>query len=109
MGKPTKFKTGFYNWKIVWSEEPVSEMFGKTDEASKVITIYKHINKEVERETLFHELLHAIGEDKFLSVFHFEPDKKEIDREELMVRLLSPVLMQTLSDNKDLTRYLFKV
>jgi hypothetical protein len=109
MKKPIKFKSGFFTWKIVWSPEKTEEMFGKTDIVSKTVTIYKNDNGEIERETLFHELLHVIGEDKYDSVFQYEPDKKDIDKEENMIRLLSPSLMQTLSDNKDLARYLFKL
>ena len=109
MRKPLKFKSGFFTWKIIWSEEAVSEMFGKTDEVNKTITMYKHSNKQAERETLFHELLHAVGAEFYESIFNFEQDKKEIDKEENLVRILSPLLMQVLSDNKDLARYLFKV
>ena len=54
MHKPLKFKAGFFTWKIIWSDEAVSEMFGKTDEVHKTITMYKHSNKQAERETLFH-------------------------------------------------------
>ena len=109
MKKPTKFKSGFFTWKIVWSPEKTEEMFGKTDIVAKVVTIYKNDNGEIERETLFHELLHVVGEDKYDAVFQYEPDKKDVDKEENMIRLLSPSLMQTLSDNKDLARYLFKL
>ena len=44
MRKPTKFKSGFYNWKIVWSKEKTDEMFGKTDIITKTVTIYKKKN-----------------------------------------------------------------
>ena len=37
MHKPLKFKAGFFTWKIIWSEEAVSEMFGKTDEVNKTM------------------------------------------------------------------------
>ena len=79
MHKPLKFKAGFFTWKIIWSDEAVSEMFGKTDEVHKTITMYKHSNKQAERETLFHELLHAVGAEFYESIFNFEQDKKEID------------------------------
>ena len=109
MRKPLKFRSGFYTWKIVWSKEKTDEMFGKTEIANKTVTIYKQDNEEIERETLFHEILHVVGEDKSDSIFSFEPEKKELDREENLIRLLSPALMQVLCDNKDLARYLFKM
>ena len=84
-------------------------MFGKTEAINKTITIYKQDTEEIEREPLFHELLHAVGEDKYDAIFSFEPEKKELDKEENLIRLLSPSLMQVLSDNKDLSRYLFKM
>jgi len=109
MLKPTKFKSGFYTWTIYWSKEAVTEVIGKTDDLHKVITIYNQANIQVERETLFHELLHVVGEDKYEGIFNFEQEKKDLDREENLVRILSPVLMQLLSDNKDLARYLFNI
>ena len=109
MRKPLKFRSGFYTWKIIWSKEKTDEMFGKTEISNKTVTIYKQENEEIERETLFHEILHVVGEDKYDSIFSFEPEKKELDREENLIRLLSPALMQVLCDNKDLARYLFKI
>tara|TARA_E500000305_G_C3820114_1_gene142480 strand:- start:118 stop:447 length:330 start_codon:yes stop_codon:yes gene_type:complete len=109
MRKPTKFKSGFYNWKIVWSKEKTDELFGKTDIITKTVTIYKQDNEEIERETLFHELMHVVGEDKYDAIFSYEPEKKELDREENLIRLLSPSMMQMFSDNKDLSRFLFKL
>ena len=108
-GLKTRFKSGYFTWRIHWSEEHVSDTFGKTDELHKVITIYKQENKQIERETLFHELLHAVGEDKYDAIFGFEQHQKELDREENLIRLLSPALMQVLSDNKGLARYLFNI
>jgi hypothetical protein len=51
----------------------------------------------------------VVGEDKYEGIFNFEQEKKDLDREENLVRILSPVLMQLLSDNKDLARYLFNI
>ena len=88
---------------------PVVLLDLKTEIANKTVTIYKQDNEEIERETLFHEILHVVGEDKYDSIFSFEPEKKELDREENLIRLLSPSLMQVLCDNKELARYLFKL
>lgn len=108
MRKPTKFKSGCYTWKIFWSEELADEMYGKTDSSIKTITIYKCANEEMIRETLLHELLHVVMEDKAEAVFNFDPDKKEYDKEENLIRLISPVLMQLINDNPELVRFLSK-
>ena len=104
MTKPTKFKSGYYTWKIKWSPEKAEELFSKTCSSTKTITIYKQENKQVERETLLHEILHVALEDKADAIFNYE-EKLEC-KEENLIRLLSPVLMNIL-ENKQLVRYLF--
>ena len=108
MRKPTKFKAGCYSWQIYWSQEEAEEMYGKTDSHNKVVTIYKCKNDEILRETLLHELLHVVMEDKAEAVFNFDPDKKEYDKEENLIRLISPVLMQIINDNPELWQFLSK-
>jgi len=108
MKKPTKFKSGYFNWKIYWSDEVAEELYGKTDTSTKTVTIYKCANEQMTRETLLHELLHVVMEDKAEAVFNFDPDKKEYDKEENLIRLISPVLMQLLADNPELVKFLSK-
>lgn len=102
-----KFKSGFYTWKIIWSEEKADECFGKTDIGSKTIIVYKHDNKEVERETLFHEILHAAMDDKCEAIFGYDSGKLD-DKEENLIRLISPVMMNILCENRELQNYLFR-
>ena len=104
MSKPTKFKSGYFTWKIKWSSEKAEELFGKTCSSTKTITIYRQENKQVEKETLLHEILHVALEDKADAILNYE-DKLEC-KEENLIRLLSPVLMNIL-ENKQLVRYLF--
>ena len=108
MKKPTKFKSGCYTWKIYWSEEEADELYGKTDHSTKTVTIYQCKTDEILRETLLHELLHVVLEDKAEAIFNFDPDKKEFDKEENLVRLMSPVLMQLINDNPELVKFLSK-
>ena len=108
MRKPTKFKCGCFTWKIYWSEEEADEIYGKTDTHTKTVTMYAHKNQEIVRETLLHELLHVVMEDKAEAVFNFDPDKKEYDKEENLIRLISPVLMQLIIDNPELVDFLSK-
>ena len=83
-------------------------MYGKTDSSTKTITIYKCKNDEITRETLLHELLHVVMEDKAEAVFNFESDTKSYDKEENLIRLISPVLMQLIVDNPELWQFLSK-
>ena len=108
MKKPVKFKSGCFNWKIKWSEETAEELYGKTDHTTKTVTIYQCASDEVTRETLLHELIHVVLEDKVEAIFNFDPDKKDFDKEENLVRLVSPALMQLINDNPELVRFLSK-
>lgn len=108
MKKPSKFKCGCFTWTINWSTDTAEELFGKTDHSTKTVTIYKCDNEEVTRETLLHELLHVVLEDKSDAIFNFEADKKDYDKEENLVRLVSPVLMQLINDNPELLKFLSK-
>ena len=105
MPKPTKFKSGYYTWKIKWSDEKADEAFGKTCSSTKTVTIYKQDNEQVEKETLLHEILHVALEDKAEAIFNL--DEKVENKEENLIRLLSPSLMNIL-ENKKLSNFLFK-
>ena len=108
MKKPTKFFSDCFEWTIYWSKEKADEVFGKTDTSTKTITIYQCDSKQIERETLFHELLHVALDDKAESVFGYEPnDAKAHDKEENLIRLLSPAFMEILTRAPELVRYLF--
>ena len=85
----------------------MEDCFGKTDVGSKTIIIYKQDDLEIERETLFHELLHAALDDKVEPIFLFSDDQKMEVKEENLVRLLSPVMMDILCGNPKLCNYLF--
>ena len=105
MQKPENFKAGYYTWTIHWSEETPDEAFGKTDTTQKRITMYKMDNEEIERETLFHELLHVALDDMAEAIFGYELEKKDSDKEENLVRLLSPQLLHILTSNPKLASY----
>ena len=108
MKRPTKFFSDCFEWTIYLSKEKADEMFGKTDTASKTVTIYACESRQIERETLFHELLHVALDDKAEAIFGFEPtDAKSYDKEENLIRLLSPAFMEILTRTPDLARYLF--
>ena len=106
MLKPDTFKAGYYTWTIYWSEEPPEEAFGKTDTTSKKITMYKMDNEEIEKETLFHEILHVALDDTAEAIFGYELEKKDCDKEENLVRLLSPQLLSILTSNPKLASFI---
>ena len=105
MQKPEIFKAGYYTWTIHWSEETPDEAFGKTDTTQKRITMYKMDNEEMERETLFHEILHVALDAMAEAIFGYELEKQDSDKEENLVRLLSPQLLHILTSNPKLASY----
>lgn len=96
-------KLGFYTYKIRFSEQS-TENHGVTDTDSKEIWINTKGTKEMQRETLFHELLHVALED--CPALRIEEMKAD-DREEDIVRAISPRMMQFLCDNPSLQEFLF--
>ena len=74
------------------------------DEKKEDMKFYKQDNEQVEKETLLHEILHVALEDKAEAIFNL--DEKVKNKEENLIRLLSPSLMDIL-ENKKLERDLF--
>jgi hypothetical protein len=81
------------------------ELFGETDLTARVIKINLNGASDHQlKETLFHEIHHAILEDcmEIGSVKMI----KEI-REEAVIRHLSPRMFQTMKDNPKVKHYIF--
>lgn len=98
-------KIGPFNYKIIYSEARFSDTHGVTCTSNKEIIIYRDNNLEAVRETLQHELLHALLEDICASVKDLEdPDKME----EQLIRLLSPRLLDFAQENQELVEFLWK-
>jgi Zn-dependent peptidase ImmA (M78 family) len=97
-----KAKLGFYTYSIYFKRIQ-DEHHGLTDLETKEIWINNKDNLELQRETLFHELLHVASED----VPALKNKDYEGDREEDCIRLQSPRMMQYISDNKWLREFLF--
>jgi len=102
--RPKEIKIGCFTYKVKY-KRTTGKNLGLTDLSKKQITIWKHDNKEVLRETLMHEILHVLMEDVVASV----EEKKDLeDKEEAIVRLVNPRLFQVFKDNPNLVEFLFK-
>jgi hypothetical protein len=71
-----------------WNKDDI-RVYGEFDERASTINIDVDASPEIIRETLLHEILHAI-------LGMYERD------DEALVRLLSPMLLQVLRDNPKL-------
>ena len=100
--KSKKAKLGFYTY-VVHFKRIQDENHGITDLETKEIWVNNKDNIELQRETLFHELLHVASED----VPALKMDEYKGDREEDTIRFQSPRMMQFLSDNKWIKEFLF--
>lgn len=100
--KPSNIKAVYYTYDIEFNTTSISDDHGETDTNNKIVTIYDRHSEVVNRETLFHEMMHIACDDSFLYV-----GEKADELEERMIRILSPKIMQMLRDNKELSRYLF--
>lgn len=98
MTAPRTVKVGPFSYSIErgWNGDD----FGDTDFNSTVIRIRGGLSADAERETVLHECLHCatdlVGERVRLGD----------EREEELVRALSPALLAILRDNPALVRYL---
>jgi len=105
--RPTTFIFNSFKWKINYIEKGNldRELFGETFTDTQEIDIYtKNRNESVIRSTLLHELLHVGLEDVLSSI---DMNKNVNDKEESLVRLVSPRLFSIFTDNPKLTKYLF--
>ena len=107
MGRPKSFKLHGYKWKIKYddSETLDGEDLGMTrTDTFEVDIATKNLPEMTIRDTLLHELLHVVMND-VIEVVKSKMSKDEI--EEMIVRGLTPKIMQLFSDNKRLTSYIF--
>ena len=95
---PRTIRVGPYRYKIV--DRHGSENLGECEVDKLTIHVQVGQPPDGERDTLLHELLHAC-------IAHSGLDRRLADDvEEDVVRSLSPILLDTLSRNRALVRYL---
>lgn len=90
---PSFVKVGPYNVRVEQHEgyfgKDETRVYGEYDERTSTINVDVDASADVIRETLLHEILHAI-------LGMYEKD------DEALVRLLSPMLLQVMRDNPKL-------
>jgi Zn-dependent peptidase ImmA (M78 family) len=101
--KEKTIKIGFFTYRVFFQPAD-GEDHGSTDTDNKMIFIDSGRNIQCKRETLFHEIHHACLDDcpSFKMVYD-TPDEREED----VIRFLSPRMIQVLNDNKWVREYLF--
>ncbi len=97
------FKLGYFTWDVYFQPSD-GENFGSTSVQKKQIFIDNSHPLQIQRETLLHELLHACSEDcPSYRIDYANPT----DREEDIIRFISPRLAQALEDSKWLREFIF--
>jgi Zn-dependent peptidase ImmA (M78 family) len=104
MGDIKSVQIGFYTWSITFRTEP--EGYGSSSSNHKSIVIANQYPLQVQRETLMHEILHAIQSEmdlvkslKDLATSEGDDDSIEDKMEERINRALSPNICQVFNDN----------
>ena len=97
-----KFKIGYFQWiiklvKYKLSADDGCPAYGITYKDDQVIKVEIIKNKQMEKETVMHEILHACFGDN---------DLVSDEIEEKLILAMSPRLMEVL-DNKKIRDYLF--
>lgn len=95
---PKKIKIGCFTYTINQAQDDVLGSIGRTDTDRLQIDVDITYPAQTVKETLFHECLHAVLCDTFVL---------DDETEEKLIRVLSPKLIALLSNNKQLTKYLF--
>ena len=108
MKKPSKVRILHRTIPIRWSAAHINR--ASREEGEPLHGVYRSGEiliapdiEDVEKETLLHELLHAIIDQTSLSS---DGGPLSSDAEEQVVRTLSPLLFHTLRSNQALTRWL---
>ena len=98
-----QLKARCYVYDVIFQYES-DEDHGKTDTAEKTIYINTRFSEQIQRETLFHEIMHIAYED---CAYFGKDDYKAEDQEEDLIRYASPILVQIYQDTSWLQRFIF--
>lgn len=105
MSKPPKsVDVGPYPHRVSHKTKPIAkevertgkDLYGFYDEQTLTIHVHPETAPSLQRETLLHELLHAV----------IAVSGVKVKNEERVIRALSPVLLDTLRRNPELADYL---
>lgn len=99
MKAPDRLRVGPHVWRVRRRAlDADGELYGRTEEQRLLITIAPGRAPSQERDTLLHELLHALWS-------HCALDQDD-DEQERIVRSLAPWLLAALRDNPQLVAFL---
>lgn len=102
-------KIGPFIYKIRWVKrlsDGDRELHGDTDNDDKVIRLNTVYNEQLIKDTLLHEIQHAIYNDTY--AFDVGEGSDPEVAEERVIRIFTPKFMQVMLDNPGLVDYLFK-
>lgn len=97
-------KIGYYVFPIKCVRSAPSENHGSTCKDKKEIFINLTGNHAIDSDTLWHEIKHAIIDDKTEALFGAKITADDI--EENVIRHLSPIELMVLQENPELTKWL---
>lgn len=108
--RPRRVNIGAVEYRVKWSRKRIRrhaktqgddtvQYWGATDLLNSVILINPEASEDQQRDTLLHEVLHAIAH-----TFHVQWCKDE----ERMIRRLTPLLLIVMQQNPKLSSYLFR-
>lgn len=101
--RPKKIKIGYYTIAIKYCDD-LDDLHGDFNSDNKTIRINSRYSREQQAETLLHEIMHAVIDDTFA----FGDEETAMEKEEKAVRILSPKIMEVMTSNKKLRKYLFE-
>ena len=118
--RPSRVKVGFFNYRINWRSEedwlssPLNnDMQGMHDAHTGClhIRVQESVHEQILRETLMHEILHAIWWHQGLRDFSFprKTDHLGDDQEERIVLAINHGLMGVLQENPKVMKWLSKL
>lgn len=101
--KPKTINLGAFVYKIIYHRKSGKDM-GVTFLDKKRIHIYKHESKQALRDTILHETVHILLEDLIENLEKMECPTE--DKEEFLVRMITPKLLQLILNNPEFILWL---
>jgi hypothetical protein len=101
-----KAKIGAFYYKVIETAFKNQFTHGETSVDNKEIIIYSWRNSQIVKDTCVHEFLHALLDGICISLFP-DLDEDAVDKkEEALIQLLAPRLLQFIQDNPKWIKYL---
>lgn len=103
---PDRVKLGPYRIEVKYDHDAMvaASANGAYLADTSTILLQDVCSRDVERDTVLHELLHAVWK---MSVLHLDyPDDEQDSKGEAIIQTLAPRILELLRRNPDLVRYL---